>query len=151
MSVIHYRPQPFLLILTLQKSHIWKESKINTNLTEHAEKTAPFMILFFIIKCDVCRYLCSELRLLLSISQQSFKPRWMSIFICRHISLESRKPSFPTRSGSRCRDSILSHRISSAWDHSVPLSSSPAPRKMLGAKPYRQRDRWMDMMIESRY
>lgn len=78
------------------------------------------------------------------------KPRWTSIFICRHISLDSRKPSFPTRSRSRCRDSILSHRIYSPWDHPVPSSSGQAPRNPLGAG-YRtgssqpnHRDSWMN-------
>lgn len=85
------------------------------------------------MKFAVSRYLCSELHLISSISQRPLKPRWMSIFICRHISLESRKPSFPTRSRPRCHTSILSHRIYSAWDHSVPLSSGPALRKTLGA------------------
>lgn len=56
-----------------------------------------------------------------------------SIYIWRHISLESRKPSFPARSGSRCRNSVLSHRMYSPWDHSVSMFSSPAPRKTLRA------------------
>lgn len=109
------------------------------------------MILFFRMKFNGCRYLCSELRLISSISQQPLKPRWTSIFICRHISLESRKPSFPTQSRLRCRDSILSHRIYSAWDHSVPVSSGPAPWKTLGAGHRTDEERWMEMMIESCY
>lgn len=85
------------------------------------------------MKFAVSRYLCSELHLISSISQRPLKPRWTSIFICCHISLESRKPSFPTRSRPCCHHSTLSHRIYSAWDHSVPLPSGPAPRKTLGA------------------